>query len=68
MKRLLKEYLVTVYSEVTLNRKGAYTLYGKSYDAVLEKANTRLNTGEVLTLTYKGQSLFAYPESWDDEY
>ena len=67
MKRLLKEYLVTVYNKDNV-RLGAYTLYGKSYDAVLEKANTRLNTGEVLTLTYKGQSLFAYPESWEDEY
>ena len=65
MKRLLKEYLVTVYNKDN-TRLGAYTLYGKSYDAVLEKANTRLNTGEVLTLTYKGKSLFSYPESWDD--
>ena len=67
MKRRLKEYLVTVYSADNV-RLGAFTLYGKSYAVVLEKANTRLNTGEVLTLTYKGQSLFAYPESWEDEY
>ena len=65
MKRRLKEYLVTVYTVSTLERKGAYTLYGKSYDAVLEKANTRLNTGEVLVLTYKGQSLL---EDYSDEY
>ena len=64
MKRRLKEYLVTVYNKDNV-RLGAFTLYGKSYAVVLEKANTRLNTGEVLTLTYKGQSLL---EDYSDEY
>ena len=59
--KVLKEYLVTVYSEVTLNRKGAYTLYGVSYDEVLNKANTRSNKNEVFVLNYKGESVF---EDW----
>ena len=59
--KVLKEYLVTVYSEVTLNRKGAYTLYGENYNEVLDKANTRSNKNEVFVLAYKGESVF---EDW----
>ena len=59
--KVLKEYLVTVYNVSTLVRKGAYTLYGESYNEVLNKSNDRLNTNEVLTLTYKGESVF---EDW----
>ena len=59
--KVLKEYLVTVYSDVTLNRKGAYTLYGVSYEEVLNKANTRSLKHESFTLTYKGESVF---EDW----
>ena len=60
--KVLKEYLVTVYEyDVFGVRLGAYTLYGENYDEVLNKANDRLNTNEVLTLTYKGESVF---EDW----
>ena len=59
--KVLREYLVTVYCEVTLNRKGAYTLYAESYDEVLNKANTRSDNNEVFTLSYKGESVF---EDW----
>ena len=59
--KVLKEYLVTVYSEVTLNRKGAYTLYGENYNEVSEKAYMRKNVTEVVTLAYKGESVF---EDW----
>ena len=59
--KVLREYLVTVYSEVSLARLGAYTLYGESYDEALNKANARLNAKEVLTLTFKGESVF---EDW----
>lgn len=60
--KVLKEYLVTVYEyDVFGVRLGAYTLYGESYDEVFNKANTRLNTNEVCTFTYKGESVF---EDW----
>lgn len=59
--KVLREYLVTVYCEVTLNRKGSYTLYAESYDEVLNKANTRSDNNELFTLSYKGESVF---EDW----
>ena len=62
---MLKEYLVTVYDVVSLARKGAYTLYGESYDVVSEKAYMRKNVNEVVTLAYKGESLLT---DWSDEY
>jgi hypothetical protein len=65
MKRLLKEYLVTVYSKDNV-RLGAYTLYGKTYQEVSDKVETRLNGDEgSVFLDYKGQSLL---EDWSDEY
>ena len=64
MKRLLREYLVTVYSADNV-RLGAFTLYGRTYSQVLEKATTRLNYGESLTMSYKGSSVL---EEWEDEY
>ena len=59
--KVLREYLVTVYDVVSLARKGAYTLYGESYDVVSEKAYMRKNVTEVVTLAYKGESVF---EDW----
>ena len=64
MKRLLREYLVTVYSADNV-RLGAFTLYGRTYQQVLEKANTRLNVGETLSMSYKGSAVL---EEWEDEY
>lgn len=65
MKRLLKEYLVTVYS-VDNVRLGAYTLYGKTYQEVSDKVESRLNGDEgSVFLEYKGKSLL---EDWSDEY
>ena len=66
MKRLLREYLVTVYSADNV-RLGAFTLYGRTYSQVLEKATTRLNywAGESLTMSYKGSAVL---EEWEDEY
>jgi hypothetical protein len=65
MKRLLKEYLVTVYNQDN-TRRWAYTLYGKTYQEVSDKVETRLNGDEgYVTLDYKGKSLL---EDWSDEY
>ena len=64
MKRLLREYLVTVYSADNV-RLGAFTLYGRTYSQVLEKATTRLNYGDSLTMSYKGSAVL---EEWEDEY
>lgn len=65
MKRLLKEYLVTVYSKDNV-RLGAYTLYGKTYQEVSDKVESRLNGDEgSVFLEYKGKSLL---EDWSDEY
>ena len=64
MKRLLKAYLVTIYSEDN-TRIGAYTLYGETYRLVREKVLTRVNAGEMFTMDYKGYSVL---EEWEDEY
>ena len=64
MKRLLKEYLVTVYNKDN-TRLGAYTLYGKTYHQVRGKVLTRINDGEMFTMDYKGKSVLT---DWSDEY
>lgn len=64
MKRLLREYLVTVYS-VDNVRLGAFTLYGRTYQLVREKVLTRVNAGEMFTMDYKGSAVL---EEWEDEY
>ena len=55
---VLREYLVTVYDVVSLARKGAYTLYGESYNEVREKVLSRSNDGEMFTLDYRGSTEF----------